>query len=99
MGGYCSVEALVEFFDFAAGLVQRVPKKPNIVKADLLNTTAMPPRKRKFEVERIGFGYVKDIYLYLFYVFVLDRLNIGQILRLQRLSPFPLRMTVVGRTS
>ena len=28
-------EALAEIFDFAAGLVQRVPKKPNIVKADL----------------------------------------------------------------
>ncbi len=27
------------------------------------------------------------------YFFVLDRLNIGQILRLQRLTPFPLRMT------
>ena len=28
-------EALVEIFDFVAGLVQRVPKKPSIVKADL----------------------------------------------------------------
>ena len=28
-------EALAEIFDFVAGLVQRVPKKPNKVKADL----------------------------------------------------------------
>ena len=34
------VEALAEIFDFAAGLVQRVPKKPNEVKADLQNSTA-----------------------------------------------------------
>ena len=33
-------EALVEIFDFAAGLVQRVPKKPNEMKADLQNSTA-----------------------------------------------------------
>ena len=32
--------ALAEIFDFVAGLVQRVPKKPNEVKADLLNSTA-----------------------------------------------------------
>ena len=30
-----SVEALAEIFDFVAGLVQRVPKKPNEMKADL----------------------------------------------------------------
>ena len=34
------VEALAEIFDFVAGLVQRVPKKPNEMKADLLNSTA-----------------------------------------------------------
>ena len=28
-------EALAEIFDFVAGLVQRVPKKPNEIKADL----------------------------------------------------------------
>ena len=33
-------EALAEIFDFAAGLVQRVPKKPNVMKADLQNSTA-----------------------------------------------------------
>ena len=33
-------EALAEIFDFVAGLVQRVPKKPSISKADLLNSTA-----------------------------------------------------------
>ena len=33
-------EALAEIFDFAAGLVQRVPKKPNEMKADLQNSTA-----------------------------------------------------------
>ena len=33
-------EALAEIFDFAAGLVQRVPKKPNEIKADLQNSTA-----------------------------------------------------------
>ncbi|ERT64885.1 hypothetical protein HMPREF1252_1441 [Peptoniphilus sp. BV3AC2] len=40
MGGYCSVEALAEIFDFVAGLVQRVPNKPSEVQADLLNSTA-----------------------------------------------------------
>ncbi|EFM24394.1 hypothetical protein HMPREF9225_1978 [Peptoniphilus duerdenii ATCC BAA-1640] len=40
MVGLCSVEALAEIFDFAAGLVQRVPKKPNEMKADLQNSTA-----------------------------------------------------------
>ena len=34
------VEALAEIFDFVAGLVQRVPKKTNEVKFDLLNSTA-----------------------------------------------------------
>ena len=33
-------EALAEIFDFAAGLVQRVPKKPSFAKADLQNSTA-----------------------------------------------------------
>ena len=33
-------EALAEIFDFVAGLVQRVPKKPNKMKADLLNSSA-----------------------------------------------------------
>ncbi|EFM25333.1 hypothetical protein HMPREF9225_0982 [Peptoniphilus duerdenii ATCC BAA-1640] len=33
-------EALAEIFDFVAGLVQRVPKKPSIVKSDLQNSTA-----------------------------------------------------------
>ena len=33
-------EALAEIFDFVAGLVQRVPKKPNEMKTDLLNSTA-----------------------------------------------------------
>ena len=34
------VEALAEISDFVAGLVQRVPKKPNEMKADLQNSTA-----------------------------------------------------------
>ena len=34
-------EALVEIFDFVAGLVQRVPKKPSIVKVDLQNSTSL----------------------------------------------------------
>ena len=34
------VEALAEIFDFVAGLVQRVPKKPSIAKSDLQNSTA-----------------------------------------------------------
>ncbi len=33
-------EALAEISDFVAGLVQRVPKKPNEVKVDLQNSTA-----------------------------------------------------------
>ena len=32
---HCSVEALAEIFDFAAGLVQRVPKRMSIAKSDL----------------------------------------------------------------
>ena len=42
MGQICvrSFEALAEISDFAAGLVQRVPKKPSEVKADLQNSTA-----------------------------------------------------------
>ena len=35
-----SFEALAEIFDFVAGLVQRVPKKPNEMKADLQSSTA-----------------------------------------------------------
>ena len=35
-----SFEALAEIFDFVAGLVQRVPKKPSVVQADLQNSTA-----------------------------------------------------------
>ena len=34
------VEALAEIFDFAAGLVQRVPKRMSIAKSDLQNSTA-----------------------------------------------------------
>ena len=33
-------EALAEIFDFVAGLVQRVPRKTSIAKADLQNSTA-----------------------------------------------------------
>ena len=43
--------------------MQSVPKKTSIAKSDLLNTTAILPRKKRFEGERIGLGYVKDIYL------------------------------------
>ncbi|WP_036747116.1 hypothetical protein [Peptoniphilus sp. BV3AC2] len=53
MGRFCSLEALAEIFDFVAGLMQRVPKKPSIAKADLQNSTAILPRKRKLEEERI----------------------------------------------
>ena len=35
-----SLEALAEIFDFAAGLVQRVPKKTSEAKPDLQNSTA-----------------------------------------------------------
>ena len=59
------VKALAEISDFVAGLMQRVPKKPSIAKADLQNSTAILPRKKRFEEERISLGYVKDIYLYL----------------------------------
>ena len=38
--GLYPFEALAEIFDFVAGLVQRVPKKPNEMKADLQNSTA-----------------------------------------------------------
>ena len=34
-------EALAEISRFAAGLVQRVPKKPSFAKADLQNSTAI----------------------------------------------------------
>ena len=50
------VKALAEIFDFVAGLMQRVPKKPNKVKADLQNSTAKLPRKKRFEEERMGLG-------------------------------------------
>ena len=33
--GLYPFEDLAEIFDFVAGLVQRVPKKPNVMKADL----------------------------------------------------------------
>ena len=35
-----SFEALAEISRFIAGLVQRVPKKPSVVQADLQNSTA-----------------------------------------------------------
>ena len=35
------VKAQAEIFDFVAGLMQRVPKKPSEVKFDLLNSTAV----------------------------------------------------------
>ncbi|EFM24390.1 hypothetical protein HMPREF9225_1986 [Peptoniphilus duerdenii ATCC BAA-1640] len=38
--GLYPFEALAEISDFVAGLVQRVPKKPNEMKDDLLNSTA-----------------------------------------------------------
>ena len=38
--GLYPFEALAEISDFVAGLVQRVPKKPNEMKADLQNSTA-----------------------------------------------------------
>ena len=76
-------EALAEISDFVAGLVQRVPKKPNEVKVDLQNSTAYSLRSlRVTVVERLFFIF-----------FGVDGLNIGQILRLQRLTPFSLRMT------
>ena len=34
-----SFEALAEISRFVAGLVQRVPKKPSVVQADLQNST------------------------------------------------------------
>ena len=34
------VKVLAEIFDFVTGLVQRVPKKTNEAKFDLLNSTA-----------------------------------------------------------
>ena len=50
------VKALAEIFDFVAGLMQSVPKKTSFAKSDLLNTTAILPRKKRFEEERIGSG-------------------------------------------
>ena len=52
------VEALAEIFDFVAGLMQSVPKKTNEIKSDLQNSTAILPRKKRFEEERIGFKEV-----------------------------------------
>ncbi len=52
------VKALAEIFDFVAGLMQRVPKKTNAVKSDLQNSTAMLPRKKRFEEERLELDYV-----------------------------------------
>ncbi|EFM26077.1 hypothetical protein HMPREF9225_0396, partial [Peptoniphilus duerdenii ATCC BAA-1640] len=46
-----SVKALAEIFDFVAGLMQRVPKKPNEMKADLQNSTAMLVKKNWKEKE------------------------------------------------
>ena len=40
------VKGLAEISRFVADLMQRVPKKPNLMKADLLNTTAILPRKK-----------------------------------------------------
>ena len=54
----CSVEALAEISRFVAGLVQRIPKKASVAKLDLQNSTAILPRKKRFEEERIGF---KDV--------------------------------------
>ncbi|EFM26208.1 hypothetical protein HMPREF9225_0228 [Peptoniphilus duerdenii ATCC BAA-1640] len=51
------VEALAEISDFVAGLMQRVPKKPSIAKADLQNSTAILPRKKRFEEKRLWLGY------------------------------------------
>ena len=41
-------EALAEIFDFAAGLVQRVPKKTSVAKSDLQNSTARLWKKDAF---------------------------------------------------
>ena len=59
------VKALAEIFDFVAGLMQSVPKKTSIAMSDLLNTTAILPRKKNFEEERISFKEVLYIYLHL----------------------------------
>ena len=40
-----SVKALAEISDFVAGLMQRVPKKPNEMMADLQNSTAALVKK------------------------------------------------------
>ena len=61
-------EALAEIFDFVAGLVQRVPKKTNEMKSDLQNSTAS-----QGDCSWVGI---------LLYFFGINRLNIGQILRL-----------------
>ena len=54
--GLYPFEALAEISDFVAGLVQRIPKKPNEMKADLQNSTAI--LVKKLEGERIGFKEV-----------------------------------------
>ncbi len=64
-------EALAEISDFVAGLVQRVPKKPNEVKVDLQNSTAYSLRSLRVTV-------VGRLFIIFFGV---DGLNIGQILR------------------
>ena len=46
-----SVKALAEIFDFVAGLMQRVPKKPNEMKADLQNSTAILVKENLKEKE------------------------------------------------
>ena len=43
-------EALAEISDFVAGLVQRVPNKPNEVKVDLQNSTAYSLRSLRMTV-------------------------------------------------
>ena len=45
--------------------MQSVPKKTSIAKSDLSNTTAMLPREKSFEEERLRFEKVKDIYMFL----------------------------------
>ena len=55
-------EALAEIFDFAAGLVQRFPKKPNEVKADLQNSTARLWKQNASAISVI-FVPILDIYI------------------------------------
>ena len=69
-------EVLAEISDFVAGLVQRVPKKTSITKSDLQNSTAS-----QGDCSWVGI---------LLYFFGIDRLNIGQILRLTSMEVVPL---------